>query len=101
MTRDQAVFIALGARRLYGVPDSFEFWQAKYCIVEIVAGQRPDRDQLPGPGPVVDRFAWLVTFMLDPWTVEFAVDDRTAEILRFRRSRDAALAGVGGSHHRA
>ena len=70
-------------------------------IIEIVAGHRPDRDEPPEPGPVADRIAWLVTFMMDPWTTEFAVDDRTGAILRFRRSRDAALAGIGGSRGRA
>ena len=101
MTRDQAIRIASDARRLYDVPDSFEYWHAKYCIIEIVAGRRPVRDEPPEPGPVADRIAWLVTFMMDPWTTEFAVDDRTGAILRFRRSRDAALAGIGGSRGRA
>jgi hypothetical protein len=101
MTEDQAVRIALDARRLYGVPDSFQFWQARYCIIEIVVAHRPDSAEAPQPGPVLDRVAWLVTFMMDPWTVEFAVDDRTGQILRFRRSRNAAVAGIGNSHGRA
>jgi hypothetical protein len=101
MTQGQAVQVAAQARPEYGVAGDYRFTTAELCILEVVWGHMPKSDALPPPGPVVDRVAWIVTFMMDPWTIDFAVDDATGLILRFRRSRGAALAGVGESHVRS
>ena len=96
MTQELAVQAATLALPRFDVPSSYRFTDARRCILEIVAGHLPQGDELPPPGPVLDRIAWLVTFMMDPWTVEFAVDDQDGRILRFRRSRGGALAGPRG-----
>ena len=93
MTQHQAVAIAFAACPQFEVPDSCSFTGAEKRIIEIVAHGGPVRDEAPPPGPVLDRVAWVVTFGLEAWSAEFAVDDQTGAILRFRRSRGSPREG--------
>jgi hypothetical protein len=89
MTEEQAQNIALTARSKFDVPDDFTFRRAEKRIIELVDDGQPIRDALPSPGMVRDVVAWVVTLGFDVAEVEFAVDDATGEIVRFRRSRSS------------
>lgn len=90
MNSNAAIEIASSARVRFEVSLQFRYFSVEQLIVEVVAGFRPVRDELPPSGPVMDRLAWQVIFIRDPWTVEFTVDDQSGEVLRFRRSRGAS-----------
>ncbi|MFO0756135.1 MAG: hypothetical protein U0359_06570 [Byssovorax sp.] len=79
-----------------GLDPSFTVAAAEKRIIEIVAGAPPEG--LPGPGPRVDRIAWVVSLASAPFTVEMALDDATGELLRLRRPRGLGLpASPGGA----
>lgn len=91
MNAREAVAVAEAAAPEFGVPASYAAQGAELRIVELVAGA-PIRDELPPPGPVFDRKAWVVQFAAGILWVELTVDDDTARIVRVRRSRSAAQA---------
>lgn len=89
MEQQEAIQSALNARRRFQVPDEFDAGVAEKRIIEIVDDGRPVRDELPASGPVRDIIAWIVTLVHEGSSVEFAVDDKSGEIVRFHRSRSA------------
>jgi len=89
MTEEEAKNIALTARAKFEVPGDFTFRRAEKRIIELVDDGQPVRDALPSPGKVRDVVAWIVTLGFDVAEVEFAIDDRTGDVVRFRRSRSA------------
>ncbi len=97
MNAREAVAVAEAAAPEFGIPDHFAAQDAELRIVELVAGA-PIVDQLPPPGPVFDRKAWVVQFAADILWVELTVDDATSRIVRVRRSRNAALDIEARSH---
>lgn len=83
MIAEQARSIAEGARRRHSVPDQAEVASVDRLYIE-TAQTGPE-----APSPVRDVLVWAVNFGFDDgarW-VELAVDDRTGEIVRVRRSR--------------
>lgn len=88
MNAREAVAAAETAAPEFGVPAHYETRDVELRIVELVAGA-PIVDQLPPPGPVFDRKAWVVQFASGILWVELTVDDDTARIVRVRRSRSA------------
>jgi hypothetical protein len=91
MNAQEAIAVAQAAAPAFGVPGSYRPASSELRIIELVQGA-PLRDELPPPGPVFDRLAWLVRFAVDILWVELAIDDQTREVLRVRRSRSAAQA---------
>ncbi|WP_418315124.1 hypothetical protein [Piscinibacter sakaiensis] len=91
MNAQQAIASAQAAAPAHGVPANYRPAAAELRIVELVEGA-PLRDELPPPGPVYDRSAWVVRLALDILWVELTIDDQTGELLRIRRSRGAAQA---------
>jgi hypothetical protein len=80
--QEQAVAAANAAREEKGVPPEARVVSAERCYIEL--GQ----DNPEKPSPVRDLLVWLVRFVFDGgrW-VELAVEDRTAHVVRVRRSR--------------
>lgn len=89
MNARDAIATAQAAAPAYGVPDNYRPASSELRIIELVQGA-PLRDELPPPGPVFDRLAWVVRFAAGILWVELAIDDQTGEVLRVRRSRSAA-----------
>lgn len=85
MTSTEAIQIALRARATFDVPPDFQPGTAERRIIEVVPAAPVDK--LPDPGPVRDVIAWVVQlFAGESWT-EFAVSEKTGNVVRFRRSR--------------
>lgn len=97
MTPEQAVAAAQAASPRLGVPASYRPLSAERRIIEIVA-DAPLRDELPQPGPVMDRVAWVVRLGEGIAWAELAVDEADGNILRLRRSRGAAAAWEREAH---
>lgn len=97
MNAREAVATAEAAAPEFGVPPDYATRDVELRIVELVAGA-PIRDELPPPGPVFDRKAWVVQFASGIFWIELTVDDDTARIVRVRRSRGAAQ-NIEASHH--
>ncbi len=99
MTVEEVRTIALGARGQFDVSNDFTFRRAQKRIIELVDDGQPVQDQLPAPGRVRDGVAWVVTLGVEVAEVEFAIDDSTGKVVRFRRSRSSlhgiSLAGKG------
>jgi hypothetical protein len=89
MTQEYAIAIASAARPQFGVPDTSRLSSTDRRIIEVVAGG-PVRDGPPQPGPVLDRVAWIVKFAMEAGAAEFAVDEQTGSIIRFRHFRGSA-----------
>lgn len=90
MNAQDAIARAQAAAPAFAVPASYRPVAAELRIVELVQGA-PLRDELPPPGPVFDRIAWVVRLALGILWAELTIDDATGEVLRIRRSRTAAL----------
>lgn len=97
MNATEAVATAEAAAVEFGLPPDYQAQSSELRIVELVAGA-PIRDELPPPGPVFDRKAWVVRFASGILWVELTVDDETARIVRVRRSRSAAQEIEARSH---
>ncbi len=97
MNNREAIAVAQAAAPEFGIPGDYQPTSVELRIVELVAGA-PLADQLPPPGPVFDRKAWVVKLSAGILWVELTVDDDTARIVRFRRSRSAAQALQGDDH---
>ena len=82
MTQEQAVSAADAAREDKQVPGHARAASAERQFIELGAGD-PEK-----PSPVADVLVWLVRYVFDGgrW-VELAVADKTAEVVRVRRSR--------------
>jgi hypothetical protein len=82
MTREQAVAAAEAAREEKEVPPGAAIAAAEECFIELAG---PDPEQ---PAPARDVRAWLVRFDFEGgrW-VELAVDSKTVQVVRVRRSR--------------
>ena len=92
MNEQKAISIAMAARSRFGVTDTFVPRSAEKRIIELVEDGHPVDDRMPEPGPVRDTVAWVVTLRDgDVAETEFAVEDATEQIVRFRRSRTAAV----------
>ncbi len=89
MNAREAVATAEAAAPEFNVPADYAPQDVELRIVELVAGA-PIVDELPPPGAVFDRKAWVVKFASGNLWVELTVDDDTARIVRVRRSRSAA-----------
>ena len=89
MTREDSIRTAAGLAASYRIPPEYVPRLADLRIVEIVANQ-PVADALPGPGPVIDRIAWVVRFEAGNLWVELTLDDQTRKVIRYRRSRGTA-----------
>ena len=90
MTQEQAISVAMNARGSFQVPLSFALQHAEKRIIQLVDNGQPGQpvvDQLPGPGPTRDVIAWVVTVGHDGSSAEFAIDDASTRVIRFRRSR--------------
>lgn len=85
MTAEEATSIAMKARPAWDVTPEFRPGTAERRIVEIVKGAPVDK--LPGPGLVRDMTAWVVQLIHEEAWAEFAVEEQSREIIRFRRSR--------------
>lgn len=90
MTDQDAIHIALGSRPAFEVSDEFQTPVAQKRVIELVEPHSL-RDEPPGPGPVRDLVAWVVRLHSGVLWVEFAIEDATRKVVRFRRSRSAAL----------
>lgn len=84
MTREEAVMAAEAAREDKEVPRGARVGSAERQYIELGEGA-PEK-----PSPVRDVLVWLVRYVFDGgrW-VELAVEDKTARIVRVRRSRQA------------
>jgi hypothetical protein len=91
MMQDEAVSIASAARLQFGLKERCSLLSAEKRIIEIFADGRSIRDEIHPPGAVLDRIAWVVTFVMDSWAAELAVDDHTEQIIRFRRFRSGTI----------
>jgi hypothetical protein len=91
MTANEAMRIALQARSRFGVGEGFTPRGTERRIIELVGSARPVVDAPPTEGPVRDTVAWVVTLGEDVAEVELAIDEATGEVVRFRRSRGAAV----------
>jgi hypothetical protein len=82
VTREQAVATANAAREDKEVPPSARVASAEHQFIELGQGD------LEKPSPVADVLVWLVRYVFEGgrW-VELAVADKTAEVVRVRRSR--------------
>lgn len=89
MDQLSAIEIARASRPRFEVPPEFHAATAEKRLIEVVNDGQPVRDALPLAGPVRDALAWVVTLSHDASTVEFAIDDASGNVLRFRRSRSA------------
>ena len=97
MTEMEARQIALASRPAFGVSQDYAAISAEKRIIELVENGQPVRDELPRPGPVRDVVAWIVQTGHDAVWAEFAIDDATQKVVRFRRSRGAALEALEGA----
>jgi len=91
MTAAEAIRVAMDARPGFDVPDSFQPLTAEKRIVELVEPTQPVRDQMPKPGRTRDVIAWVVTLGAEAAEVWFTVRDSSGDIVRFHKSRNAAL----------
>ena len=91
MTADEAIKQAVRARPDFDVPHTYQAVDAEKRIIELVEPIRPVRDEMPKPGKTRDVVAWVVTLEHEAAKVWFAVHDDNGEIVRFRKSRNAAL----------
>lgn len=91
MTEEEAIRIALGSRPAFQVSDAFVGRKAEKRIIEVVEDRQPVRDAMPEPGPVRDVVAWVVRLWHEIVWAEFAIEDATGKVVRFRRSRGAVL----------
>ncbi|MCC6425499.1 MAG: hypothetical protein IT435_01630 [Phycisphaerales bacterium] len=91
MTEMQAIQKAMDSRAQFGVPTSFAPMEAQKRYIELVRDGQKVTTKAPAPGPVRDLIAWVITLTHDARTVEFAIEDSTAEVVRFTPSRSAAL----------
>jgi hypothetical protein len=82
VTRDQAVAAADAAREDKEVPRGARVGSAERQYIELGEGE-PEK-----PSPVRDVLVWLVRYVFEGgrW-VELAVEDKTAQVVRVRRSR--------------
>lgn len=82
MTRDQAVAAANAAREDREVPRGARVGAAERQYIEL--GEADPAK----PSPVRDVLVWLVRYVFDGgrW-VELAVEDKSAQVVRVRRSR--------------
>ncbi|MFL5349713.1 MAG: hypothetical protein ACJ8AT_33365 [Hyalangium sp.] len=82
MNQEQAVAAAEAAREEKEVPPGAAVADVEQCFIEL---GDPDPEK---PSPVRDVRAWLVRYHFQGgrW-VELAVDDKTGQIVRVRRSR--------------
>ena len=87
LNENQAVALALRAASRLGVAQGFQPRAVERRIIEIAMDGQPVMDRLPGPGPVRDVAAYLVTLGLDASEVEMAIDASNGDVVRFRRSR--------------
>ena len=91
MTAEEAIQVALKERGRFDVAAGFQAEAAEKRIIELVAPVHPVRDEMPKPGKTRDVVAWIVTLGFGPAKAWFAVEDTTGEIVRVRKSRNAAL----------
>ena len=91
MTADEAIKLAMDARPEFAVADSFRALSAEKRIVELVEPIQPVRDQMPKPGRTRDAVAWVVTLGAEAAEVWVTVHDASGDIVRFHKSRNAAL----------
>ena len=82
MRQEQAVAAANAAREDKDVPPQARFASAERQFIELGA------EDAEKPSPVRDVLVWLVRYVFEGgrW-VELAVADKTAEVVRVRRSR--------------
>lgn len=86
MTQDQAIDVAVKAKPDFELSNEFEYLWAQKRVVPIVEGA-PVRDELPKPGKIQDFVAWVVCLGDGLTSAEITVDDKTAAVLRIRKSR--------------
>lgn len=91
MTEAQAIQRAMDLRPQFDVPTSFKPLDAQKRYIELVGDGQKIVTRAPAPGSVRDLIAWVVTLTHDGRTVEFAIEDATAEVVRFTPSRSAAI----------
>lgn len=82
MTSEQAVAVANAAREDKDVPRGARLASAERQYIELGEGD-PEK-----PSPVFDALVWLVRYVFEGgrW-VELAIHDKTAAVVRVRRSR--------------
>lgn len=99
MTETEARQVALASRPAFGVSEDYAVVSAEKRIIELVENGQPVRDELPGPGPIREVLAWVVQTGHDVVWAEFAIEDATRKVVRFRRSRGAvpAVSEGGGT----
>ena len=86
MNEAEAVAIADQARSVHNVPLHFIPVAVKKKIIELVDSDQASVEETPGPGPVRDVVAWLVTFGESAEGAELAIDDKTGKVVRVLRT---------------
>lgn len=87
LNENQAVAIAQREGVRLGMPAAFQPRYVELRVIEVVMDGQPLGDRMPTPGMVRDLAVYVVRLGLDASEAELAIDAKTGELVRFRRSR--------------